>query len=62
MRKSGSEPSTLVLSFDHQSSDLALKSPVMVVRNGLLHNNHSLTPPPSPPPPPPLPPPALPPY
>ena len=34
MRKSSSEPSKLVVSFEHQSLDLSLKSQIMTVRNG----------------------------
>ena len=41
VRKSCSEPSKLVISFEHQSLDLALKSPIMTVRRGLLHNSTS---------------------
>ena len=41
VRKSSSEPSKLVISLEHQSLDLALKSPIITVKNGLPHNNAS---------------------
>ena len=41
MRKANSEPSKLVISIEHQSLDLALKLPIIKVRNGLPHNNAS---------------------
>ena len=41
VRKSSSELSKLVISMEHQSLDLALKSTIVTVRNGLLHNNVS---------------------
>ena len=39
--KSSSEPSKLVISIEHQSLSLALKSPIITVRNGLPHDNAS---------------------
>ena len=41
VRKSSSEPSKLVMSIEHQSLDLALKSPIITVGNELPHNNVS---------------------
>ena len=41
MRKSSSEPSKIVISIKNQSLDLALKSPIMTVRNVLPRNNAS---------------------
>ena len=41
VRKSNSEPSKPVVSIEHQSLDLALKSPIIIVRSGLPHNNAS---------------------
>ena len=41
VRKSSSEPWKLVISIERQSLDLALKSPIMTVRNGFPHNNAS---------------------
>ena len=41
VRKSSSEPSKLVISIEHESLDLALKSPIKTVRNGLPHDNLS---------------------
>ena len=40
-QKSSSEPSKLVISIQHQSLDLALKSPIITARNGFPHNNAS---------------------
>ena len=41
VRKSSSEPSKLVISIEHQSLDLALKSPIITARNGLPYNKVS---------------------
>ena len=41
MRKSSSEPSKLVMPIEHQSLDLALKSPIITVGNELPYNNAS---------------------
>ena len=41
VRKSSSEPPKQVISIGHQSLDLALKAPIITVRNGLPRKNVS---------------------